>query len=180
MSFTSTRCDSNAVEDEGPGEQREDDAAGAELEQELAAFAIDEGDGRRRVITHCRTLTATSPSVAWQALIPACLRMMTRKAEDRVDAGGLIEASTMQARMNGHDVLCAAARLPVAWAALWRSFVERKLAHFAQLQLGFVFGRGAAQRGEGLCFFAVAKEPARGFAEKERSEEEDQSGIDDG
>ena len=31
------------------------------------------------VMTHCRTLTATSPVVAWLAVIPACLRMITKK-----------------------------------------------------------------------------------------------------
>ena len=179
LSFTSTRCDSKRVKDKGAGEQRDDDTAGSELEQKFAALAVDESDA----YDGHDALQHLDGDVAFGGVAGAHSRLFEddhQEPQDRVDAGRLVAGEDHAGEDERDNVLPLNSEPCRADSASLRAVLAASWPHFTDLPLGFLFGRRSAQRGERLLLFAVTKEPARGFAEEERAEKENQSRIDDG
>jgi len=65
------------VEEECGEREGEDDARGAEGEEDLRPLRSMRATAMR-LMTQLRSLTAKSPWVAWLADMPACLRMRAR------------------------------------------------------------------------------------------------------
>src|ERR1700685_1871974 len=166
-----------AVEQKSSGKQRHDDATGPDLEQELAAFPVHEGDGHQRhhAVEHFNGDIALCRVVCAHASL---FKDDDEEAKDGVDARGLVTGQYDTCENKGNHVFALQQGTSCALFSALLVLGGKRL-HLLQLTLCLRLRGGAPKCCQCLFFSATTEEPSRCLAQEKRAKHEDQAGVDD-